>query len=161
MNPSLQHRSGHRLQGRDVQTNHLKTNLRIERLDLEKRRLRRAWQTNRSPPSKQRLKEATRSLNQALKQETENAQLRYIKKFSPTGTKHPLWRANPNLSSPIETVTPIRNSSASWVHSDEDRAETSSQTLPLVHLSYHKSYKNLFSYHHCFIQRRTRRSLGN
>jgi len=62
----------------------------IERLVLEMRSLRRAWQTNRSPSSKQRLKEAT----------------------------------NPNLSSPIETVTPIRNSSGSWVHSDEDRAET-------------------------------------
>jgi len=68
-------------QGRDVQTNHFKTNLQIERLVLEKRRLRRAWQTNRSPLSKQRLKEATRTLNRALKQETENAQLRYIKNF--------------------------------------------------------------------------------
>jgi len=36
-------------QGSDVQTNHLKTNLQIERLVLEKRRLRRAWQTKRSP----------------------------------------------------------------------------------------------------------------
>jgi len=63
-------------QGRDVQTNHFKTNMQIERLVLEKRRLRRAWQTNRSPSSKQRLKEATRTLNRALKQETENAQLR-------------------------------------------------------------------------------------
>jgi len=110
-------------QGRDVQANPFKTNLQIERLVLEKRRLRRAWQTNRSPSSKQRLKEATRSLNRALKQETKKAQLQYIKKLSPTSTKHPLWRAHPNLSSPIETVTPIRNSSGSWVRSDEVRAE--------------------------------------
>jgi len=33
----------------------------------------------------------------------------------PPSTKHPLWRAHPNLSSPIETVTPIRNSSGGWV----------------------------------------------
>jgi len=104
-----------------VQTNHFKINLKIERLVLEKRR---AWQTNRSPSSKQRLKEATRTLNRALKQETERAQLRYIKKLSPTSTKHPLWMAHPNLSSPIETVTPIRSSSSSWVRSDEDRADT-------------------------------------
>ncbi|KAH8351710.1 hypothetical protein KR084_002975, partial [Drosophila pseudotakahashii] len=42
----------------------------------------------------------------------------------PTSTKHPLWRAHPNLSSPIESVTPIRNSSGTWARSDEDRAET-------------------------------------
>jgi len=48
----------------------------------------------------------------------------YIKKLSPTSTKHPLWRAHPNLSSPIETVTPIRNSSGIWARSDEYRAET-------------------------------------
>jgi len=59
-------------QGRDVQSNHFKANLQIERLDLEKRRLRRAWQTNRSPSTKQRLKEAIRTLNRALKQETES-----------------------------------------------------------------------------------------
>jgi len=34
---------------------------------------------HRSPSSKHRLKEATRTLNRALKQETENAQLQYIK----------------------------------------------------------------------------------
>jgi len=33
-------------------------------------------------------------------------------------------------------------------------SETSfSRTLPLVHLSYHKSNQNLFPYHHCFSQR--------
>jgi len=155
--------------GREVQTNHFKTNMQIERLVLEKRILRRAWQTNRSPSSKQRLKETTRTLNRALKQETEKSQLRYIKKPSATSTKHPLWRADPNLSSPIETVTPIRNSSGSCVRSDDDRAEVFAlhrrnvfqPNLPLVHLSYHKSNQNLFPYHHFFRQRRSRKSLGN
>jgi len=77
----------------------------------------------RSPSSKQRLREATRTLNRALKQ-AENEELWYVEKLSPTRTKHPLWRAHPNLSSPIETVTPIRNSSGSWVRSEKDRAET-------------------------------------
>jgi len=38
----------------------------------------------------QRLKEATRTLNRALKHEAGNAQQRYIKKLSPTSTKHSL-----------------------------------------------------------------------
>lgn len=109
---------------KDAEIKTFKTSLQIEQLVLEKRRLRRAWQTSRSPCSKQRLNEATRKLNRALKQEAENAQLKYIGKLSPTSTKHPLWRAHPNLSSPIETVTPIRNSSGRWARSDKDRAET-------------------------------------
>ncbi|KAH8265025.1 hypothetical protein KR026_007097, partial [Drosophila bipectinata] len=42
----------------------------------------------------------------------------------PTSTKYPLWRTHPNLSAPIETTTPIRNSSGCWARSDVDRAET-------------------------------------
>ncbi|KAH8349319.1 hypothetical protein KR084_003987, partial [Drosophila pseudotakahashii] len=74
--------------------------------------------------SKQLFIEATRRYTKTLKQEEELAQRRYIEKLSPTSTKHPLWRAHPNLSSPIESVIPIRNSSGTWARSDEDRAET-------------------------------------
>ncbi|KAH8355802.1 hypothetical protein KR084_003316, partial [Drosophila pseudotakahashii] len=42
----------------------------------------------------------------------------------PTSTKHPLWKAHPNLSAPSETVIPIRDSSGSWARSDKDRACT-------------------------------------
>ncbi|KAH8304185.1 hypothetical protein KR059_003036, partial [Drosophila kikkawai] len=42
----------------------------------------------------------------------------------PTSTKHPLWRAHPNLSSPADPLTPIRKSSGCWARSDKDRAET-------------------------------------
>jgi len=54
-----------------------------------------------------------------------------LKNFRQATTKQPLWRAYPNLSSTIETVTPIRNSSGSWVRSDEDRAETFALHLSL------------------------------
>jgi len=84
---------------------------------LSQQRLRRAWQTNRSPSSKQNLKNATRTLNRVLKQDDENVQLQYIKKLSASSTKHPLWRANPNLSSPTEFRT------------DDDRAETFASRL--------------------------------
>ncbi|KAH8320196.1 hypothetical protein KR059_005243, partial [Drosophila kikkawai] len=108
----------------NVQKIKFKTNQQIEQLIQEKSRLRWAWQTNRSPCSKQRLNEATRKLSRALKQDAEKPQLRYIEKLSPTSTKHPLWRAHPNLSSPAETITPIRKSSGCWARSDKDRAET-------------------------------------
>jgi len=115
-----------------VQTNHFKTNLPIERFVLEKKGLRRAWHTNRSSSSKQRLKEATRTLSRALKPEAVNAQLRHIEQLSTASTKHPLWRAHTNLSYPIKTVTPIKNSSGSWFRSDEDRAETFASHLRSV-----------------------------
>ena len=107
-----------------TQHNQQKTNLQIEQLVLEKRRLRRDWQSHRSPSTKRRLKDASRRLSKALKREEADAQRRYIQKLSPTSTKHPLWRAHPNLSAPIETVIPIRNSSGSWARSDKDRANT-------------------------------------
>jgi len=70
-----------------VQTNHFKTNLPIERFVLEKKGLRRAWHTNRSSSSKQRLKEATRTLSRALKPEAVNAQLRHIEQLSTASTQ--------------------------------------------------------------------------
>ncbi|KAH8269777.1 hypothetical protein KR018_003553, partial [Drosophila ironensis] len=82
--------------------------------------------------SKQRLKEATRLLDHALHQHEENAQLRYIQNLSPTSTKFPLWKAHQNLSAPIETTTPIRNSSGCWARSDKDRAETFATHLQSV-----------------------------
>jgi len=43
--------------------------------------------------------------------------------------KHPLWRAHPNLSFPIETVTPTRNLPGSWVRS-RNSCFTSPKRLP-------------------------------
>ncbi|XP_070075662.1 uncharacterized protein [Drosophila takahashii] len=91
-------------QGRDGRTHQHKINLEIEQLVLEKRRLRRAWQTSRSPSSKQSLKEAGRRLTRALRHEEVEAQRQYIEKLSPTSAKHPLWKAHPNLSAPSETA---------------------------------------------------------
>ncbi|KAH8343604.1 hypothetical protein KR067_004073, partial [Drosophila pandora] len=41
-----------------------------------------------------------------------------------SSTKHSLWRAYPTLSSPKETVMPIRNPTGGWARSDADRAST-------------------------------------
>jgi len=84
-----------------------KTNLQIEQLVHEKRRLRREWQFYRSPSARQSLKDATRKVTKALKQEEAYAQRRYIEKLSTYCKKHSLWRAHPTLSSPTETMMPI------------------------------------------------------
>ncbi|KAH8270740.1 hypothetical protein KR026_006166, partial [Drosophila bipectinata] len=47
-------------------------------------------------------------------------------------TKHSLWRAHPTLSSPKETVMPIRNSTGGWARSDADRASTFAKHLKNV-----------------------------
>jgi len=83
-----------------------KTN-RDELLVLEKRRHRRECQEHRSPGAKNKLKAASRRLTKALKKEEADAQLRYIKNLTPTGTKNSLWK---DLQAPTETVVPIRNS---------------------------------------------------
>ena len=105
--------------------NSKKTNVQIEQLVHVKRRLRREWQSSRSPTAKQKLKVATRKLANALKQEEDDDQRRYIEQLTPTGTKQKsLWRAHSTLRPPTETVLPIRNSSGGWARSDEDRATT-------------------------------------
>lgn len=104
--------------------NFKKTNLQIEQLVHEKRRLRREWQSYRSPSAKQRLKDATRKLTKALKQEEEHVQRLYIEQLSTSSKKHSLWRAHPSLSSPTETIMPIRNSAGGWARSDKNRAIT-------------------------------------
>lgn len=106
-----------------MEIKNFKTNLLIEQILLEKRRLQRGRQARKSLCPKQRLTDATLTLNRALKQDTENAQLKYIEKLSPTSTKHSLLGAHPNLSSPIETVTSIRNPSGCQTRSYKDRAE--------------------------------------
>jgi len=137
-------------QDRDVQTNHFKTNLPIERLVLEKRRLRRAWQTNRSLSSKQRLKEEACTLNRALKQETKKAQQRYIKKLSPTSTKYScggLTQIWAHQSKQSLFALHLRNVI-------QPNPATGSFVLPQIE-------SESISYHHCFTQRRSRKSLGN
>lgn len=102
--------------------NYIKTNREIERLVLDKRRLRRDWQSNRSPITKHMLKIATRRLTNALKQEEKNSQRSYIEQLSPTSTKYPLWRAHRNLKTPIAPIMPLRSPSGTWFRSDEERA---------------------------------------
>lgn len=63
-----------------------RTNKQIQQLVHEKRRLVREWQSYRSPSAKQKLKDATKKLTKALKQEEEHAKRRYIEKLSTTFT---------------------------------------------------------------------------
>lgn len=109
-----------------------KTNVQIEQLILEKRRLRREWQTYRSPHAKQRLKDATRKLSKELNNEKDRCQFRYIEQLSPLSTKYPLWRAHPSLRPPIETIMPIKNPAGAWVRTDKDRANTFAEHLKKV-----------------------------
>lgn len=113
-------------------TNHKKTNLQIEQLVLEKRRLRREWQSSRSPSAKQKLKDATLKLTKALKQEEELAQRTYIEKLSTSSTKNSLWKAHPTLGSPTVPVVPIRNHTGGWARSDKNRASTFATHLQKV-----------------------------
>ncbi|KAH8341120.1 hypothetical protein KR067_006715, partial [Drosophila pandora] len=74
--------------------------------------------------AKQSFRHASRQLTKALQQEEAYVHRRYIEQLSTSSTKHSLWRAHPTLSSPKETVMPIRNPTDSWARSDADRAST-------------------------------------
>ncbi|KAH8391460.1 hypothetical protein KR215_010210, partial [Drosophila sulfurigaster] len=116
----------------NAQSNQKKTNLQIEQLVLEKRRLRREWQFHRSPSAKQSLRLASRELTKALQQEEAYVQSHYIEQLCTSSTKNSLWRAHPTLSSPKETVMPIRNPTGGWERSDADRASTFANHLKNV-----------------------------
>jgi len=74
--------------------NYTRTNRNIKRLVLDKRRLQKEWQSNRSTTTRHMVRIATRRLANALKQEQEL--------FS-TSTKL-CGRANRNLKTPIASI---------------------------------------------------------
>ena len=99
------------------------SNTEIEHLLLDKRRLRREWQQNRSPAAKQRLSQACKKLKTALHLEEDRINTEYTKSL--TNTKHTnfsLWKATKNIKPPVEGDKPLRNPNGSWARSDEEKA---------------------------------------
>lgn len=99
------------------------TNTEIERLLLDKRKLRREWQTSRSPAAKQRLSIACRKLRNALHLEEDRRNTSYIERL--TNTKHTnfsLWKATKNIKPPVEGQKPLRKHDGTWARSDMDIA---------------------------------------
>jgi len=86
--------------------------------------MRREWQVHRSQFAKQRLINASRKLSNALRQEEKNAQRRYIEQLSTSSSENSLWKAYPSLTTPAETISPLRTIAGGSARSDKRRATT-------------------------------------
>ena len=112
---------------------HCITNSEIEMLVAEKRRLRRAWQQNRSPISKSRFKDAVSRLKIALSKEKYNRHYNFVKNLSPNKTKErSLWKASRILKTPADAERPIRNPRGEWARSDKEKANVFAHHLTTV-----------------------------
>lgn len=109
------------------------SNQEIEALVMDKRRLQREWQRNRSPAAKSRLKEAIKKLNAALNKEKNDLRFQFISNLSPNGSKKlSLWKASKSLKTPTVLENPLRDNNGEWARSDEQKAMVFARHLSLV-----------------------------
>lgn len=109
------------------------SNSQIEELVNTKRRLRREWQSHRSPAAKSRLNLATKKLREALRNiETCNLDS-YLENLSPNCSKqNSLWKATKSFKPPIDGDSPLRLPNGNWARSDQEKAELFAKHLSSV-----------------------------
>ena len=102
-------------------------------LVAEKRRLRRAWQQNRSPMYKSRLKDAVKRLKIALSKEKYDRHYNFVKNLTPNKTNtRSLWKASRILKTPVDAERPLRNLQGEWARSDQEKSEVFAHHLSNV-----------------------------
>lgn len=97
---------------------------------LEKRRLRKRYQSTRSPEDKKALNKATKELKLLLK-EVNNAIFEdYITQLSPNkASDYSLWKATKSIKRPTTQIPPLQRQNGSWGRSDEDKANIFAEHL--------------------------------
>ena len=89
----------------------------------EKRRLRRVWQTHRTPDDKRKLNNATRKLTKIIKKYKNDCFQKYLVNLSLTAdSNYSLWKASRKLTRPPQISPPIRRSQGGWVRSPIEKA---------------------------------------
>ena len=84
----------------------------------EKRRLRRVWQTDRTPDDKRKLNNATRKLTKIIKKYKNDCFQKYLANLSPTAdSSYSLWKASRKLTRPPQIIPPIRPPQGEWARS--------------------------------------------
>lgn len=105
-------------------TRHTITSAEIEKLLTEKRRLRRIWQTNRSPDAKYNFNQAKNKLQSLLQKNKMDYLQNYLKQLSShSDTNYSLWKATKYLKRPQQPYPPIRLPNGDWARSDEEKAK--------------------------------------
>lgn len=107
--------------------------LHILKKIAEKRRLRRVWQTQRTPDDKRKLNNATRKLSRTLKNYKNDCFHKYLASLSPTAdSNYSLWKASRKLTRPPQIIPPIRRPQGGWARSPIEKADLFAEHLSKV-----------------------------
>ena len=99
----------------------------------EKRRLRRIWQTHRTPEDKRKLNDATRKLSKTIKNYNNDCFYKYLASLSPTAdSNYSLWKASRKLTRPPQIIPPIRRPQVGWARSPIEKANLFAKHLSEV-----------------------------
>jgi hypothetical protein len=91
----------------------------IKQKIVEKRKLRKRWQTTRSLQDKTAFNKAINELKQHLYEEKQHAIQTYLSTPTATGaTDYSLWKASKRLKQPQKTFLPLRTIRGEWAKSD-------------------------------------------
>ena len=94
----------------------------------EKRRVRRIWQTHRTPEDKRELNNATRKLSKTIKNYNNDCFHKYLQLAPTAESNYSLWKASRKLTRPPQIIPPIRCPQGGWARSPIEKA-TSSPTI--------------------------------
>ena len=99
----------------------------------EKRRLKRIWQTHRTPEDKRKLNNATRKLSKTIKNYNNDCFHKYLTSLSPTAdSNYSPWKASRKLTRPPQIIPPIRRPQGGWARSPIEKANLFAKHLTEV-----------------------------
>lgn len=91
---------------------------------LEKRRLRRVWQTSRHPQDKTSFNRACKELKELIQNIKNETFQRHLESLSPLeANEHSLWKATKKMNGPLKPVPALRKSNGEWARRDLEKAE--------------------------------------
>ncbi|CAG9138035.1 unnamed protein product [Plutella xylostella] len=100
---------------------------------LEKRKLRRIWQTSRHPADKSKLNKAIVELKQIIQNCSNELLQTQLEGLSATkSTNYSLWKVTKQHDRPQKSKPPLKHSTLGWVRSSQEKAEAFAKHLAVV-----------------------------
>jgi hypothetical protein len=97
--------------------------LRIKQKILDRRKLRKRWQTTRSPQDKAIFNKATHELKLLLNNLKQQAIQSYLESLTATeATEYSICKATKRLNRPQTHIPPLRTAAGGWAKSDTQKA---------------------------------------
>lgn len=99
----------------------------------QKRRLRKKWQSTRSPQDKLKLNRAIKDIKKSLIDSKNQSFQDYLEGLSPTAsTDYSLWKATKKLKQQQQHIPPIRDENNKWARSTKEKVNTFAKHLAKV-----------------------------